>query len=183
MSDDPPLERGQAGAADAGPDAVRAALNRARAGALARGVQPGPRTTPGRRRRVAGEARRSGAGPDARDPQPLAAGIDRLVSERGWTTAVAVGGVLGRWDAVVGADVAAHCRPEMFAEGVLTVRADSTAWATQMRLLAPALMRRLGEEVGEGMVTKVVVRAPSGPSWVRGLRVAHGAQGPRDTYG
>jgi predicted nucleic acid-binding Zn ribbon protein len=175
--DRPPAEQ-------AGPDGVRAALNRARAAALARGAQPGAAASGvSRRRRVAGEARRSGARPDARDPQPVGAGIDRLIAERGWAEPVAVGGVVGRWDAVVGPEVAAHCAPETFADGVLTVRADSTAWATQVRLLVPALLRRLAEEVGEDTVTRVVVRGPSGPSWRRGPRVAPGSQGPRDTYG
>jgi predicted nucleic acid-binding Zn ribbon protein len=90
---------------------------------------------------------------------------------------------MGRWDEIVGPGVAAHCRPETFTEGVLTVRADSTAWATQMRLLVPALMSRLADEVGEQTVTKVVVRGPSGPSWRRGGRVAPGSVGRRDTYG
>jgi predicted nucleic acid-binding Zn ribbon protein len=109
--------------------------------------------------------------------------IDRLIAERGWTAPVAVGGVIGRWEAVVGAETAAHCTPESFADGVLTVRTDSTAWATQLRLLVPALLRRLAEEVGESTVQKVVVRGPAAPSWRRGLRVAPGSQGPRDTYG
>ena len=171
-----------------GPDAVRTALNRARAAARERGAVPG--SVPGggvgssrRRRRPRDDGSRSGAGPDARDPQTVGAARDRLVAERGWQEAVAVGGVIGRWDAVVGAEIAAHCRPETFDDGVLTVRADSTAWATQVRLLTAGLLRRLAEEVGEGTVTKVLVRGPAGPSWRRGPRVAPGSQGPGDTYG
>jgi predicted nucleic acid-binding Zn ribbon protein len=106
-----------------------------------------------------------------------------LVAERGWTEPVAVGGVLGRWDTVVGDDLAAHCRPVSFEEGVLTVSADSSAWATQVRLLVPTLLRRLDEEVGPGTVQRVVVRGPAAPSWKRGPRVAPGSKGPRDTYG
>lgn len=168
-----------------GVDAVRAALNRARAAARSRGLQPGaPGPAPvARRRRLPGESRRSGAHPDARDPQTVAGSIDRLIAERGWSAPVAVGGVIGRWDAVVGAETAAHCRPESFADGVLTVRTDSTAWATQLRLLLPSLQRRLAEEVGESTVRRVVVRGPSAPSWRRGPRVAPGSQGPGDTYG
>jgi len=173
-----------------GVDAVRAALNRARAAAAARGLQPGRRhagsgasgAAAGRRRRVAGE-QRSGAGPDRRDPQPFGAGIARLIQERGWSTPVAVGGVVGRWDQIVGEEVAAHCQPETFEENVLTVRTDSTAWATQMRLLAPTILRRLSEELGPGVVDRLVVRGPSGPSWKRGPRIVHGGRGPRDTYG
>jgi predicted nucleic acid-binding Zn ribbon protein len=163
-------------------EAVRAALNRARARAAAAGRAPGEGARAIRPRRARGEVR-SGARPDARDPQPVSASIERLVAERGWTTPVAVGGVMGRWDAVVGPDVAAHCVPESFADGVLTLRADSSAWATQVRLLVPTLLRRLGEVVGQDTVTKVVVRGPSGPTWRRGPRVAPGSQGPRDTYG
>ena len=95
--------------------------------------------------------------------------------------AVSVGGVMGRWDAVVGSDIAAHCRPETFEAGILTVRADSTAWATQVHLLSGTLLTRLADEVGEGTVTKVVVRGPTGPSWRRGPRVAPGSQGPRES--
>ena len=183
------MDIGPVDAVGDGAAAVRAALERVRASAASRGARPGgPAGTPGGprasgRRRIAGEPRRSGPGPDARDPQPVAANIQRLVTERGWTTAVSVGGVIGRWDSVVGADIAAHCRPDSFADGVLTVRADSSAWATQVRLLAPVLLRRLAEEVGEDTVRTVVVRGPSAPSWRRGPRVAPGSQGPRDTYG
>jgi predicted nucleic acid-binding Zn ribbon protein len=176
---------GAGGGEAQGPDAVRSALNRARAAARARGLQPGaPASAPGtRRRRGLGDTLRSGARADARDPQSLGSTLGRLVAERGWQTPVAVGGVIGRWDAVVGPDIAGHCVPTSFDEGVLTVRAESTAWATQVRLLVPALMRRLAEEVGEGTVTKVIVHGPTVPSWRRGLRVAPGSQGPRDTYG
>jgi predicted nucleic acid-binding Zn ribbon protein len=165
-----------------GADAVREALNRARAAARERGAVPG--AAPSRkRRRPRDDGARSGAHPDARDPQPVGSALSRLVAERGWQESVAVGGVMGRWDVVVGPEIAAHCRPETFDDGVLTVRADSTAWATQVRLLTAGLLRRLAEEVGEGTVTKVVVRGPATPSWRKGPRVAPGSQGPRDTYG
>jgi predicted nucleic acid-binding Zn ribbon protein len=161
--------------------AARAALARARAGAAARGLRPG---APGgsRRRRLAGEPRLSSARSDDRDPQEFGVGLDRLVSERGWQVDVAVGAVIGRWPQVVGSQIAEHCVPESFAEGVLVVSAESTAWATQVRLLAPMLLRRLAEELGEGVVAKVQVRGPSSPSWRRGRRAVAG-QGPRDTYG
>jgi len=167
-----------------GPDAVRSALNRAKASARSRGLNPGtPAPVPGRRRRRPGDQIRSGARPDARDPQLLASTLGRLVAERGWQTDVAVGGAIGRWDTVVGPDISGHCRPVSFDDGILVVQAESTAWATQVRLLAPTLLRRLAEEVGEGTVNKVVVHGPTVPSWRRGPRLAPGSQGPRDTYG
>jgi len=126
--------------------------------------------------------RRSSAVPDDRDPQTLGSSVDRLVTERGWGTQAAVGGVVARWPAVVGAELADHCDPERFADSVLTVRAESTAWATQLRLLAPMLVARLNAECGEGTVTQVRVLGPGGAPQRSGrLRVP--GPGPRDTYG
>ncbi|WP_460459797.1 DciA family protein, partial [Angustibacter peucedani] len=151
------------------------------AGAAARGLRPG---MPGRaaRRRVAGEARSSGAWADDRDPQLFGAGMQRLVHDRGWDVDVAVGGVMGRWARVVGEHVAEHCEPEQFTDGVLVVRADSTAWATQVRLLVPTVLRRLAEELGEGVVEQLQVKGPAAPTWRKGSRAVRG-RGPRDTYG
>jgi len=165
-----------------GADAARAALARARAAAAAKGLRPGsPARTGARRRRP--EESRSGSGPDDRDPQPFGRMISRLLTERAWTTPVAVGGVMGRWDQIVGDEVAAHCRPETFEDHVLTVRTDSTAWATQVRLLAPSVLARLSDELGSGVVTRLVVKGPAAPSWRRGPRTVRDGRGPRDTYG
>ncbi|MGL5857237.1 MAG: DUF721 domain-containing protein [Angustibacter sp.] len=124
----------------------------------------------------------SGSRPDDRDPQEFGVGLRRLVFDRGWDLDVAVGAVMARWAGIVGPAVAEHCNPESFADGVLVVRADSTAWATQVRLLVPTMLRRLTEELGENIVRQVRVRGPAGPSWRRGRRSVRGP-GPRDTYG
>jgi len=136
-----------------------------------------------RRRRRAIETQSSSARPDDRDPQTLDATIGRLVAEHGWSTDVAVHGVFSRWDTIVGREVAEHCHPERFADSRLTVRADSTAWATQVRLLAPTVVRRLNEELGDGTVTAIDVQGPSVPSWSKGFRAVRDGRGPRDTYG
>ena len=60
---------------------------------------------------------------------------------------------MGRWAEIVGAEVAAHAEPVSWADGELVVQADSTAWATQIRLLAPTLLARLATELGAGAVT------------------------------
>ena len=161
--------------------AASAALARARQAARDKGLRPGLR--PMRRRRPGRvEQQRSGAGRDGRDPALIGDQLDRLVSDRGWQVDVAVGAVIGRWPQIVGPEVAAHVTPVEFRDGVLVLRADSTAWATQMRLLGSTLLGRLEQEVGAGTVTELKVHGPSAPSWSRGLRRAPGP-GPRDTYG
>lgn len=163
-------------------DAAAAALARARAAAGEKGLRPGMR--PPRRRRLPGTGPvLSGAAADGRDPALLGDQLDRLLRDRGWALDVAVGAVMGRWGEIVGPDIGAHVSPVTFADGVLTVRADSSAWATQMRLLASAVLARVSEEIGADTVTELRVLGPSAPSWSRGPRRSPDSRGPRDTYG
>ena len=186
MSPDPPAAGGPAPAPD---DAVRLAWRRALAAARDRGLRPGSPAGSGTARRAGGRYRQpsspvegSGAGPGARDPQPLADLAQRVVKDAGWDGSVAVGGVIGRWREVVGDSVADHCQPTGFGDGVLTVRAETTAWATQLRMLSGDLKRRLNDVVGSGVVDRIDVLAPDAPSWRRGRWTVQG-RGARDTYG
>jgi predicted nucleic acid-binding Zn ribbon protein len=61
------------------------------------------------------------------------------------------------WDEIAGPQVAEHVRPVRLHGGVLVVRADSPAWATQVRYLATDLMRRANEVLGDGQVASVTV--------------------------
>ncbi len=124
----------------------------------------------------------SGPGAGPRDPVPAGAVLDSLVSTGGWSERLAGHAVTGRWDEIVGATLAEHATVESFSDGVLTVRCDSTAWATQLRMLVPALLARLAQEAGDGIVRSVQVNGPTAPSWVHGPRRVKG-RGPRDTYG
>lgn len=159
--------------------AAAAALARAREAARAKGLRPGSRPVK-RRRPQAGAF--SSSGRDGRDPSLLGDQMDRLLLDRGWKVDVAVGSVMGRWPQIVGTDVAAHSTPVSFADGILTVRADSTAWATQLRLMSSSILGRLEAEVGKEAVSELRVNGPGAPSWSRGSRRAQGP-GPRDTYG
>jgi predicted nucleic acid-binding Zn ribbon protein len=183
LSEVPEVPDGATADADDTPSAdgldLARALMRATAGSSTRKARkPGTRRTerPGR-------GRVSGAHPDDRDPQLLDATLGRLVADHGWELDLRVHGVFGRWPELVGDEVAAHATPESFAEGRLVVRTDSTAWATQLRLLAPTVVRRLNEELGHGTVTVIEVLGPHGPSWRKGPRSVRDGRGPRDTYG
>jgi predicted nucleic acid-binding Zn ribbon protein len=152
------------------------ALARARADAWARGERPAPsgssrqqnqNQNPGTERSrltltgpqsVAWSAR-----PRRDDPQPLNAAVGGLLSARGWRQRAAVGAVFGDWPLIVGPQLATHTRPDGFENGELTVTADSDAWAAQVRLMAPQLIKRLAEELGHGAITRIRVRGPAAP--------------------
>ena len=144
---------------------------------------PGQDDLPGPGSRHPGGASATARGrPRREDPQPLLSAIDGLLDTRGWQQQAAMGSVFGRWAEIVGQDLAAHTSPDSFADGELAVMADSTACATQVRLLAPVLLRRLNDELGAGSVRRVKVRGPAPPRQ-RGAWRVPGSKGPGDTYG
>ncbi|GIJ79517.1 hypothetical protein Xph01_39490 [Micromonospora phaseoli] len=165
----------------AGPQLARAVLDAAksRREAAGRTRSRGATGGTGGERRLRGY---SGPGPDPRDPQPLGAVLDRLVKARGWQQPAAEATVFGAWERVVGEEVAQHSRPVKLENGELTVEARSTAWATQLRLLASSLLQQIGREVGHNVVRRLHIHGPAAPSWSRGPRRVRG-RGPRDTYG
>jgi predicted nucleic acid-binding Zn ribbon protein len=167
-------------------DAAKEALARARAASRTAAADPraSSRSTP----RRSGSSSLSGPGPDGRDPQLLGSSVEHLMRERGWEQPTAVGGLTGRWAEIVGADVAEHVVPETFDRApdgrglLLVLRADSTAWATTMRMLLPQVRSRIDAELGVGTVRDISVLGPAAPSWRHG-RLHISGRGPRDTYG
>ncbi|WP_067816763.1 DUF721 domain-containing protein [Actinomadura kijaniata] len=154
--------------AKTGIELAREALAQAKADALKRGTLPGQ----GRKRaRNPLPARPLEPGRGG-DPRRFGAAIRDLLATRGWEQRAAVGGVFGNWPGIVGPELAEHTRPEKFENGELTVVADSNTWATQLRLLAATLVRRLNEELGQGTVKRVKVVGPSsGPRRTGAWRV------------
>lgn len=124
----------------------------------------------------------SGAGADPRDPAPLGATLRRWVGQHGNAEELTKATVFGRWAEIVGPDVAGHCRPVSLVDGELLLQAESTAWATQIRMLGPQIATRINRELAGRVVLRVRAQGPSGPSWKFGLRHVPG-RGPRDTYG
>ena len=171
-------------AVDDGQSLTRSALESARAASRRSPLRGGARRAAGRR---AGAERRSGgysgSGPDPRDPQRFGTLVRRLVTDRGWESTAANASVLANWAGIVGPEVAARCQPVSLRDGELTLAAESTAWATQLRgVLLPTLMTRIRAELGPGVVTRIRVHGPTAPTWGTGPRRIAG-RGPRDTYG
>jgi predicted nucleic acid-binding Zn ribbon protein len=173
-----------------GPDGGADLVHNALAGARGMGRRSGrqddrARARQTRRDNLAGRpGGYSGPGPDpVRDPQPIGSVFADCAANLEWERPLAEGRVFADWAGLVGAEVAAHCTPQSLNAGELRIAAESTAWATQLRLLSSALLARLVAELGPELVTKLVISGPTGPSWKHGGRAVRGARGPRDTYG
>lgn len=147
------------------------ALGRARASGA---KSPGTKS-PGRRRL-------GKPGGSSRDPQLVGSVVADFLDEQGWQGSAALAELAESWPQVVGPDVAAHVAIESWTDGELVLRADSTAWATQVRLLSDSLRRQVAQVVGADVLRSITVKGPDAPSWRAGPRVVKG-RGPRDTYG
>lgn len=134
-----------------GIELARQALAQARAAAKERGAQPG--TQPRRVRRGPLRSRR--------EPQMFGEAIRSWLAEHGWQEQVAIGGVFGRWNEIVGDFNAQHLQPVSFEQGELVVAADSATMAAQARTMKRELLRRLNEELGHGTVHSIKVQGPN----------------------
>lgn len=142
---------------------------------------PAMRSSDARRRsvRVPGASTPFGIG---RDPSGIGEVLDGMTRSLGWTSPLARGELLTSWPDLVGLDVAAHCDPAGIDDGVLTVQCDSTAWATQLRMMRGDILTTILRRYPDAEVSTIRFIGPGGPSWKKGPRSVPG-RGPRDTYG
>lgn len=165
---------------------AKEAMERARASARERGAY---RTSPQaahRQKKLNRAAMASESSPQpfgsGRDPRAMSDNVEALLRRMGWTEHIEVASVTARWREVIGDQIADHCDPVSFDEGILLLRTSSSAWATQMRLMSGQVRHRLNEEFGREVVKELRFIGPSDKNWVKGPRRVKG-RGPRDTYG
>ncbi|MEN9620664.1 MAG: hypothetical protein RL499_857 [Actinomycetota bacterium] len=142
---------------------------------------PAMRSSDARKRatRIPGDSTPFGAG---RDPSGLSDVLDAVTHTLGWTSPLARGELLTAWPELVGADIAAHSEPAGIDDGVLTVQCDSTAWATQLRIMRAEILTTILRRYPDAQVSSIRFSGPGAPSWKKGPRSVPG-RGPRDTYG
>jgi predicted nucleic acid-binding Zn ribbon protein len=115
------------------------------------------------RRRPDPRKRRLPDPPDMDDPRrkvapsPLGGVLDALVARRGWSRRLEGAQVHQRWADIVGPELAAHTEPVRLHGGVLVLRVDSPAWATQVRYLTGDIAGRVNAVLGEGSVERITL--------------------------
>lgn len=91
------------------------------------------------------------------DPIPISNSLDGVVRALRGPDRRDVSGVFGRWDEVVGEQVAAHVTPLKLDDGTLVVEVDDATWATQVKFLTGTIIERLGT-VADVTIRRVDVR-------------------------
>jgi len=119
-----------------------------------------------------------------RDPGVFGELVQREIRRNGWNRNFAVGTLKGNWAGIVGEDVARHTTVAMYKEKErqLHIECDSTAWATNLRLMQSMILQTIARKVGPDVVAELRIYGPRPPNWRKGRYHVKG-RGPRDTYG
>jgi predicted nucleic acid-binding Zn ribbon protein len=78
-----------------------------------------------------------------------------VLQRRGWGERLHAATLAGRWTDLVGPQLAERCEPVRLAGGCLVVRAESQAWATQLRYLHTPLVTNANQLLGAVRVREV----------------------------
>ncbi len=119
----------------------------------------------------------------AGDPLLVGNILSELILDRDWKAGIAEGNLFSLWPKVVGPEISAHATPISLLDGNLTLQTSSTAWAVQLRIIAPDLLATIQKSDPGVLIDSITMIGPHAPSWKKGLRTIRGAKGPRDTYG
>jgi predicted nucleic acid-binding Zn ribbon protein len=98
-----------------------------------------------------------------RAPRPLSAAIAGLADQLAPRTTL--GDVQRIWPSVVGPAVAREASPTAERGGSLTIACRSSVWAQELDLMAPELVGRLNEQLGEGRITALRCVAAPPRAW------------------
>ncbi|MFC9891488.1 DciA family protein [Streptomyces pilosus] len=138
-----------------GIDLARAALAAARADAKTRPTQPQrkTRTTTSRRTRTHG------------DPMGLGAAITAMMTERDWRPPEPGGSILDQWTTIA-PELAGKVAAVRFEHdtGTLHLRPASPAYATQLRMHRPQILRRIHDKTGDQSVRDLRILPPGAAS-------------------
>ncbi len=74
--------------------------------------------------------------------------IGQVLGDLGLDTVAKAYQIGARWEEIVGAQVAAHCRPLGLRGDVLELEVDSPVWSQQLQLRKPELLAALARSFG-----------------------------------
>jgi len=94
-------------------------------------------------------------------PTVLAGELAKFSRRPGWSERLGAVRVWSAWQDMVGSELAEHCEPVRLAGRILVVRAESAAWATQLRYLTAQLLERAELALGQGSVREVRITVGS----------------------
>jgi len=92
------------------------------------------------------------------EPKAISDALDHLLGTMRAPSSDVLSAVFGRWEEIVGPDLAAHCRPTAIDGDVVVVAVDDPAWAAELRWLHSEVVQRVSEITETTRITDIRVR-------------------------
>ena len=110
--------------------------------------------------------------PATRGEHEIGAIVPRVLKRLGLADRAWLEQMSAEWPTLVGNTVAGHCRPGRYADGMLTVFVDSSAWLNELeRFSKTELLRNVQNRFGKGRVRHLLLQLdPDGSGQGRGAR-------------
>lgn len=100
-------------------------------------------------------------GKPGRDPAELGSVMSSIAGGGVWAANMKLAQLRNHWDQVVGEAIANHSAVADFTDGVLTIRAESTVWATQLTYLIPQLTDTIRRNLKGLTINEIRVTGPA----------------------
>ena len=97
------------------------------------------------------------------DPAGIKNLLAQLASQWGMQSPLEVARLFNSWEQIVGAEIAAKCRPTSLKDGLLKVRTESPAWASQFKYFGPEVAKQVNLQLGKPLVREVKIWLQPGP--------------------
>lgn len=89
------------------------------------------------------------------EPTTLGDALRAALARRGWDERLTGADAAGRWEQIVGPQLAARCEPVRLAGGTLVIRAENQVWVTQLKYMLPQLRANAEAVLGDGRVRDI----------------------------
>jgi predicted nucleic acid-binding Zn ribbon protein len=84
--------------------------------------------------------------------------MESLLKQKRWQSGIQMARLRTIWAELVGPEIAAHTQPDKLFGKRLTILCDHDVWRTELQYLAPELLKRIAEGIGEGKVNEIWLR-------------------------
>ncbi|NEG95533.1 DUF721 domain-containing protein [Bifidobacterium sp. SMB2] len=122
-------------------------------------------------------------GKPGRDPSTLSSVLSGLAARGNWRPHLMIAQLGRHWDQVVGPGIAQHSRVASYRDGVLTIQAESSVWATQLTYMIPQMQKTIAERLQGMPLDRIVVTGPRSGSFKHGANDrSTGQWRPRGRY-
>ena len=116
------------------------------------------------------EAAWNSFGQPGRDPGLVGDIAVVMAHKDGWDAHLQMARLRNGWSGIVGEDIARRTTVVSLEEVVLTIRAESTVWSTQLSFMAPQFLDVLSSRLPDLGIRRIVVTGPRPDHGRRGMR-------------